>query len=94
MSDAKRLPSHRLYLQHDSEKDDSPQTEVGALWPHSKGGGFNVTLRRGLSIAQLEGTRLVAFTIDHEREARQREQRMHERDDRRQESRRDDRGRR
>lgn len=92
MSEPKRLPSHRLYLQHDSEKDDGPQTEVGALWPHSRGGGFNITLRRGISIAQLEGTRLVAFTIDHEREREQRAQRSQQRDSRRDD--RDDRGRR
>ena len=57
-----RKPSHRIVIQHDPENDKA-QTEVGALWPHKQGGGFGITLKRGISIAQLTGTRINAFPL-------------------------------
>lgn len=61
----KRLPSHRLCVQH--TEDSKFTTEVGALWPHSKGGGFSVTIKPGISLGPfVDGARLVAFEIDHE----------------------------
>lgn len=63
MTDAKRKPSHRIVMQHDPDNDKS-QTEVGALWPHKQGGGFGITLKRGLAISHLQGVRLNAFTLD------------------------------
>lgn len=71
----KRLPSHRLMLQHEADDDRSPQTEVGALWPHKQGGGYSITLRRGIAVQLVEGVRLVAFKIDHEAERERRQQR-------------------
>jgi len=89
MSGERRRPTHRLVLQHDADNEDSrSQTEVGALWPHERGGGFSITIKRGLAIAQLDGTRLHAFTIDHDAEDRKREERKHARDDERQRGRR------
>lgn len=76
-----RRPTHRLVLQHDSNNEDSKQqTEIGALWPHSKGGGYSITIKRGLAVAQLEGTRLHAFKIDHDEEDRKRSERRDERE--------------
>lgn len=70
MSSTKR-PSHRLMLQPDEESKFT--IEVGALWPHEKGGGFSVTLKRGLALYAVDGARLVAFTIrDDEQQQRDR----------------------
>lgn len=62
MAEEKRKPSHRLIMQHDPDNDKS-QTEVGALWPHKQGGGFTVSLRRGISISALQGVRINAFPL-------------------------------
>jgi len=65
----KKRPSHRLVMQHDPDKPKN-QTEIGALWPHKQGGGFSVTLRRGLAILQLQDVRIHAFPItDDDRKA-------------------------
>lgn len=58
---AKQRPSHRLILQHDEEG--KSQTEVGALWPHKQGGGFSVTLKRGIALLSLNGSRIHAFPV-------------------------------
>jgi hypothetical protein len=57
----RRKPSHRLCLQPDAEKDFT--IEVGALWPHEKGGGFGITLKRGIALYAPEGARIIAFAI-------------------------------
>lgn len=62
MTEEKRRPSHRIVIQHDADNDKN-QTEVGALWPHKQGGGFGLTIKRGISIASLQGVRLNAFAI-------------------------------
>lgn len=63
-----RKPSHRLCLQPDAEKDFT--IEVGALWPHEKGGGFGITLKRGIALYAPEGSRIIAFTIREDEDAR------------------------
>lgn len=66
---SQRRPSHRLCLQPDAEQNYT--IEVGALWPHEKGGGYSVTIKRGLALHMVEGARLVAFTItDEDRQGR------------------------
>ncbi len=65
---SKRRPSHRLVLQHDPEKNPRAQTEVGALWPHERGEGFSVTIKRGLAVSLQDGARLHAFVVDDENE--------------------------
>ena len=82
----KARPSHRLCVQH--SEDSKYTTEIGALWPHSKGGGFSITIKAGIFVGNFAGARLVAFEIDHEAEERRADERMHERDDRRNGSRR------
>lgn len=67
MASGGKRPSHRLVLQHDP-KDDRNYTEVGAMWEHSKGGGFGITIKKGISVSSMDGARLVAFLIT-EREA-------------------------
>lgn len=62
----KKRPSHRLVMQHDPDNSKN-QTEIGALWPHKQGGGFSVTLRRGLAILQLQDVRIHAFTIEDDK---------------------------
>jgi hypothetical protein len=37
-------PSHSLFMV-EGEKDDAVWTEIGALWAHQKGGGFNLNLK-------------------------------------------------
>ncbi len=69
----KRRPSHRLVMQHDEEG--KGQTEVGALWPHSKGGGFSITIRPGLSVATGGPVRLHAFPVKDEDERAERTER-------------------
>ena len=80
---AARRPSHRLCLQPDAKQNYT--IEVGALWPHEKGGGYSITLKRGLALHMVDGARIVAFTItDEDRSERQDSDRQHGRDDRRQ----------
>ena len=46
-------PTHRAYLvsETDPEGNKKPYwTEVGAVWPHSKGGGFDLVLPEGLAV--------------------------------------------
>lgn len=67
MSEAKQRPSHRLYVQHDADNRESKdRTEVGAIWPHKSGGGFGITIKRGISLSSLNGTRIVAFPLQDE----------------------------
>jgi len=61
----KRLPSHRIVVFHDEENKN--QTEVGAMWPHSKGGGFSITIKKGLAISHFDDVRITAFTNDPDR---------------------------
>ncbi len=37
-------PSHTLFMV-EGEKDDAVWTEIGALWSHQNGGGFNLSLK-------------------------------------------------
>lgn len=37
-------PSHTLFMV-EGDKDDAVWTEIGALWAHQKGGGFNLSLK-------------------------------------------------
>lgn len=37
-------PSHTLYMV-EGDKDDAVWTEIGALWAHAKGDGFNLSLK-------------------------------------------------
>ncbi len=45
-------PSHTLFIVAD-DKEDTIWTEIGALWTHSKGNGFNLTLNRELRLVIL-----------------------------------------
>lgn len=60
-------------LQPDADKDYT--IEVGALWPHEKGGGYSITIKRGLALSQVDGARIAAFRIDEERERERSQQR-------------------
>ena len=63
-----RKPSHRVYAQHDPDNSKA-RTEVGALWPHERGGGYGLTIRKGLAlVGGVDGVHYVAFEIDEERE--------------------------
>lgn len=47
-------PTHRAYVVPPTEQgaDKRPYwTEVGAVWPHSKGGGFDLVLPPGLAVS-------------------------------------------
>jgi hypothetical protein len=68
-SDRKQPPSHRLYVYHD----DDHYTEVGAVWPHRNGEGFNITIKEGLAIAP--GAKLVAYKNEPREQRDEREQR-------------------
>jgi hypothetical protein len=37
-------PSHTLFMV-EGDKDDATWTEIGVLWSHAKGGGFNLSLK-------------------------------------------------
>lgn len=37
-------PSHTLYMV-EGDKDDAVWTEIGTLWAHAKGDGFNLSLK-------------------------------------------------
>ncbi len=45
-------PSHRAYLVSTPKKegDKAIWTEVGAVWPHKNGGGFDLFVREGISL--------------------------------------------
>jgi len=46
-------PTHRAYVVADPRNDDdkSHWTEIGVVFPHSKGGGFDVIIANQLSVA-------------------------------------------
>lgn len=45
-------PTHRAYLVENAGDDRKPRwTEIGAVWPHKNGDGFDVVLPPGLSAA-------------------------------------------
>ena len=49
-----KQPTHRAYLVPESEPDATKKphwTEVGAIWPHGKGGGFDLVLVPGLGVS-------------------------------------------
>lgn len=46
-------PTHRAYVVPETEKGSDKKshwTEVGAVWPHGKGGGFDLVLPPGLAV--------------------------------------------
>ena len=44
MSDQPRKPTHRAYAVRKTGAESSHWTEIGALWPHKDGKGFNLKL--------------------------------------------------
>jgi hypothetical protein len=47
-------PTHRAYVVGDPDLAEGKKarwTEVGAVWPHGKGGGFDVVLPDNLAVA-------------------------------------------
>lgn len=78
----RQKPTHRVCIQPDDESKFT--IEVGAMWAHSKGGGFSILLKRGIAISSLPGSRIVAFEITDDEQSE-----GHERDDRRDRARRD-----
>lgn len=66
-------PTHRLVISHDAPPggggNDKDTTEVGAAWAHSKGGGFSILIKKGVSIASLNNTRINLFTITDREDA-------------------------
>ena len=50
---AKKPPTHRAYVVSETAPGGVKKahwTEVGAVWPHGKGGGFDVVLPDGLAV--------------------------------------------
>lgn len=48
-----KQPTHRAYLVPETESDAAKKShwvEVGAVWPHSNGNGFNLVLPAGLAV--------------------------------------------
>ncbi len=50
-------PSHTLWMEEDIGKK-TVRTEIGALWAHQKGGGFNLSLK---ALPLAKDARLVIF---------------------------------
>lgn len=47
-----KKPTHRAYLIPETEPDKKAHwIEVGAVWPHGKGGGFDLVLPPGLAVS-------------------------------------------
>jgi hypothetical protein len=65
MAERGRRPSHRLVVQHDPDND-KDRTEIGAMWPHGKGGGFSILIKDGVAFVGGTEARLVAYTVDDE----------------------------
>lgn len=49
-----KQPTHRAYLVPETAPDSAKKAywiDVGAIWPHGKGGGFDLVLPAGLSVS-------------------------------------------
>ena len=57
---AKNRPTHRLYRVTKSASGETAWDQIGALWPHKDGKGFNVKLSKPITA----GTDLVIRTAD------------------------------
>ena len=44
-------PSHKAYVVNEGEDGKSYWREVGAVWPHKNGGGFDVVIPPGISVS-------------------------------------------
>ena len=55
----KNRPTHRLFQTATDDAGNSTREPIGALWPHSKGGGFNLKLTKQPN----PGAKLVIFPV-------------------------------
>jgi len=48
-----KSPSHRAYVVSTPKKegDKGIWTEIGAIWPHKNGNGFDLVIREGISVS-------------------------------------------
>ena len=44
-------PSHKAFIVEKNGQDESFWTEVGAAWSHEDGQGFNLSIKKGLSVS-------------------------------------------
>lgn len=56
---AKKLPSHRIYGVMKKSETDSVWQEIGAVWPHKDGKGFNLEF----AARPLEGAAIVLRAV-------------------------------
>ena len=56
---AKSLPSHRIYAVSSKGEDKSAWQEIGAVWPHKDGKGFNLQF----AAHPLEGAAIVLRAV-------------------------------
>ena len=47
-----KSPTHRAYVVSSPKKegDKSVWTQIGSVWPHNSGNGFDVVIREGISV--------------------------------------------
>ena len=55
----KNRPTHRLYQTITDAAGNTTREPIGALWPHSKGGGFNLTFAK----QPVAGAKFVIFPV-------------------------------
>jgi hypothetical protein len=60
MTDTRKTnrPSHTLWMEEDLGNGKTSRTEIGALWAHKTGGGFNLSLK---ALPLAKDARLVIF---------------------------------
>jgi len=63
----KNRPAYRLFQTITDNAGNSTREPIGALWPHSKGGGFNLKLTK----QPAEGANLVIFPVREKTEGAQ-----------------------
>jgi hypothetical protein len=53
MSTEKKTPSHRAHVVTPAKKEGGKDFwhEVGVVWPHKKGDGFDVVIHEGISVS-------------------------------------------
>lgn len=44
-------PTHKAYVVNEAKDGSTYWREVGAVWPHKKGNGFDITIFDGISVS-------------------------------------------